>query len=122
MSGERKPAAPAGLGREATRLWRNLLGTYELGPGELPLARELVRVVDRLEELAAVVAAEGAMAPDGSGRVHPAVTESRQQQLTLAKLTTALRLPDESDTGDAGALSNSMRTVAEARWRGRRGA
>jgi len=73
--------------------------------------------------IAPLVRADGPMDPAGTGRVHPALVEARQQQLALAKLVGALRLPDEGSASGGSSLSDAMREVAEARWRGeRRGA
>ena len=120
---EKKPAPPAGVGAPAARLWRDVLDRYELSAHEVSLLREVVRVVGRLEALEAVVRADGPMDPAGTGRVHPALVEARQQQLALAKLVGALRLPDEGSASGGSSLSDAMREVAEARWRGeRRGA
>lgn len=64
------------------------------------LLREMIRTVDLLDELHAITARQGVMVsgPRGS-KPHPAVTETRQARIALARLTAALRLPagDESD-------------------------
>jgi hypothetical protein len=94
------PAAPKGTGPSGTKLWRDVLSKYELEEHELALLREMLRTVDLLDKLAAITAREGLMVkgPHGS-KPHPAVTESRQQKIALARLTAALRLPagDEND-------------------------
>jgi hypothetical protein len=81
-------------------LWRDVLGKYELEQHELALLREMVRTVDLLDQLAAIVTHEGLMmeGPHGS-KPHPAITESRQQKIAFARLSAALRLPagDEND-------------------------
>ncbi|MCZ7525760.1 MAG: hypothetical protein M5U14_04835 [Acidimicrobiia bacterium] len=61
------------------------------------LLRELVRVVDRLDELHALVARDGLMVdgPGGLDRVHPAAVEARQLAIVEARLVAALRLPEE---------------------------
>jgi hypothetical protein len=92
-----KPRAPSGLGSKARRLWREVVDTFELMPHELPLLREVVRVVDRLEQLEEVIAEEGVME---GGKPHPALVEARQQQIILGRLLTTLRLPE--DWADVG--------------------
>jgi hypothetical protein len=88
-----KPRAPSGLGSKARRLWREVVDTFELMPNELPLLTEVVRCVERLEQLEDVVQEEGVMGADG--RPHPALVEARQQQIILGRLLTTLRLPED---------------------------
>lgn len=90
------PAPPKGAGPSGRALWREILSKYDLEQHELAMLREAVRTVDDLDALAATVAAEGIMA---GGRVHPALVESRQLRISLARLLGALRLPagDEDD-------------------------
>ncbi len=97
MAGKSKISAPPkGTGSSGSALWRDVLSKYELEEHETALLREAVRCVDQLDTLAAAVAADGAMV---DGRVHPALVESRQLRLALARLVAALRLPagDEDD-------------------------
>jgi hypothetical protein len=90
------PAVPKGTGVSGARLWRDVTGRYELEAHELLLLRQAVRATDMLDRLATVVDKEG---PTLNGHLHPAVRESRQQQIVLARLLAALRLPsgDEAD-------------------------
>lgn len=72
-----------------------MLDVYELEQHEVALLREMVRTVDLLDDLAAIVAAEGTMVP-GPGltqRVHPAIVEARQMRIALSRLSASLRLP-----------------------------
>jgi hypothetical protein len=68
---------------------------FDLDEHELTLLREAVRLVDRCDALAEVVDAEGTMTlgPGGLRRAHPALVEARQQQIALARVLAALRLP-----------------------------
>jgi hypothetical protein len=93
------PAVPKGTGVSGARLWRDVVGRYVLESHELLLLRQAVRAVraaDMLDRLATVIDRDG---PTIDGRMHPAVRESRQQQIVLARLLAALRLPngDEAD-------------------------
>jgi hypothetical protein len=92
------PKPPSGLKRSGRALWRSVLAEYELEVHEAGLLLSMARTRDRLDELAAVVEAEGAL-ESGTGRVHPALVEHRQQAIAFARLAAALRLPagDESD-------------------------
>jgi hypothetical protein len=100
MAEPRIPPAPAGTKAAGRRLWRSILTVYELEQHELALLRELVRCVDQLDELQAVVERDGLMVrgPGLSDRVHPAAIEARQLRITLARLAAALRLPAGEET------------------------
>ena len=87
-----KPRAPSGLGASARRLWREVVDTFELMPHELAVLREVVRVVDRLEQLERSIAEDGAVV---DGKPHPALVEARQQQVILGRLLVTLRLPED---------------------------
>ena len=87
-----KPRAPSGLGSSARRLWREVVNTFELMPHELAVLREVVRVVDRLEQLERSIAEDGAVV---DGKPHAALVEARQQQIILGRLLTTLRLPED---------------------------
>jgi hypothetical protein len=96
MAAEPKvPAAPVGTGPSGRRLWRDVLGKYDLEEHELALLREMVRTVDALDRLAEIVAAEGDMVPGPAltQRVHPAHVEARQLRIALSRLSASLRLP-----------------------------
>jgi hypothetical protein len=95
-----------GFGPSGDRLWSKLTAEFEFEEHELALLREACRTVDLLDDLAAVVAADGAIiaAKDGP-RAHPAVVESRQLKIALARILAALRLPD----GEAGDESQGRR-------------
>src|SRR4051812_40919581 len=89
------PDPPAGTGPSGLALWREVLGQYELEQHERGLLVEMVRTVDTLDRLAAVVARDGVMVPvlPLGEKVHPALTEARQLRLALARLSASLRLP-----------------------------
>ena len=91
-----RPSPPKGCQAAGRTLWRDITGTYELDIHELALLKEATRTVDQLDELAAAVAADGTMI---DGRIHPALVESRQLRIVLARLLAALRLPagDQDD-------------------------
>jgi hypothetical protein len=97
-------------------LWSAVLAEDVLEDHELALLREIVRTVDVLDELAGVVAEEGAVlrAPDGSRRVHPALVEARQSRIALARLQAALRLP----AGEEGDQAEGRRPQRRAGARG----
>jgi hypothetical protein len=77
----------------ALDLWSAVVSTFALMPHEVPLLRQVVRIVDRLELLAADLAERGAL--DHDGRPRPCLTEARQQEVILGRLLTTLRLPED---------------------------
>jgi hypothetical protein len=94
MSRESVPAPPEGTSAAGERLWRSVVDAFELDEHELALLVEAVRTVDLLEELDALVRAEGPVVDSPQGmKPHPAGTEARQQRIVLARLIAALRLP-----------------------------
>jgi hypothetical protein len=86
------PRRPRGLRTGGRRLWDAVENAYILREDEGALLGQACRVLDRLDRLAAVVEADGLLV---DGRPHPALVESRQQQIVLARLLATLRLPDD---------------------------
>jgi hypothetical protein len=94
------PRAPASaaLGAPGRTLWREITSSIDFDPQELAVLVEACRVKDRLDILDGVIRADGVTVASPQGlKAHPALTESRQQQLTLARLLAALRIPDDED-------------------------
>jgi hypothetical protein len=89
---EGDPRPPRGLKTAGRRLWRDVQSKYELEEHETALLTETCRVADRLEALARVIEREGVI-EEGTGRAHPALVESRQLGIALARLQASLRLP-----------------------------
>ncbi len=105
------PKPPEGLKGAGRKLWREVMAVYELEQHELLLLREACRVSDRLDELAALVERDGAVVDSPQGeRAHPALVESRQQQITLARVLAALRLPAGEEGDQASGRRPQRRT------------
>jgi hypothetical protein len=125
MTESELPPPPEGTGPSGCRLWTDVLGKYELEQHETALLIEMVRTVDTLDELASIVELDGLMVPGQAGvpRVHPAVVESRQLRLALARLSASLRLPagDEQEQGGKGNLRRPQRRGAARGTYGIRG-
>lgn len=92
---ERKPVTPRGLQSAGRRLWRSIIDDYDLEVHEESLLLQAARTADRLDRLAEEAASNGVTVINARGDQvpHPALTESRQQSLTLARLLASLRLP-----------------------------
>src|SRR4029453_19195978 len=87
-----EPKWPPGLKSGGRRLWRAVTGSFVRAEHEGLLLGQACRVVDRLDWLAEQVGDDLLV----DGRPHPALVESRQQAIVLARLLAALRLPDEA--------------------------
>ena len=89
---------PQGLSDAGQRLWQAIAADFELGEHELVLLREAAATADQIDQLQAVIVSEGPMVDSPQGRrTHPAVIETRQQRITLARLLAALRIPMEDE-------------------------
>ena len=112
MAETKLPPAPTGTRAAGRRLWRSVLVEYDCEEHELALLREMVRTVDKLDELAAVVDRDGVMVagPGLTTRVHPALVEARQLRIAFARLAAALRLPS-GDENDPAANRRPQRRV-----------
>lgn len=88
------PSTPPGLSARGRRLWKSLLAQDEALEDETNPMREVAlqaaRTADRLEDLDAALAVA-----DTDGRIR-LLTEERQQSQAMARLISALRLPDEA--------------------------
>lgn len=95
------PTPPKGLAGAGKRLWRAALADYELDVHEEFLLLQACRLVDNLDRLAAEAAAHDVTVVNVKGDqvTHPALVESRQQSLALARLLASLRLPSGEEAG-----------------------
>jgi len=111
MAKTKIPEPPAGTGPSGRALWNEVLERYELEEHERALLLEMVRTVDTLDRLAAVVERDGVMVPvlPVGEKVHPALTEARQLRLALARLSASLRLPAGEEGDQAQHLRRPQR-------------
>jgi hypothetical protein len=103
------PKAPQGTGPAGRKLWREVLGEYELEEHEMLLLREAVRTVDTLDALHKKAKPPIVDSPQGL-KANPALIEARQQRIALARILAALRLP-AGEEGDAAAGRRPQRRV-----------
>ena len=95
--------SPKGTKDAGARLWKAILGDFDLEEHELTLLRQAVRVADLCEDLQAMLDAEGLMVRSPQGlKAHPAAVELRAQRLLLARLIVALRVPLGDQEGREG--------------------
>lgn len=93
MSTTPKPPADLAVRGRGRALWKSITEQLELEPHETSLVHAAARVLDRLDELDALITAQGMLLPDG--RVHPAVVEARLQGVAYSRLIASLRLPED---------------------------
>jgi hypothetical protein len=104
------PRPPQGAGPSGRRVWRAVVGEFELEEHERALVTALVRQVDRLDELEKLIAAEGlTVTGHGTVKMHPAVIEARQSAIAVARISAALRLPAGEQEEGQGAASGTQR-------------
>ena len=89
---KRNNIRPTDLGSAGKSLWHAVVSTYDLAPHELEMLAQACRTSDVIAALDDAIT-EAVLSSDDS-RVVPAVVELRLQRLALARLITALRLPD----------------------------
>jgi len=111
------PATPDDLGQSGVALWEELTNAFAFDPQDLVMILEACRVKDRLDALNAIVRAEGVTTSSPQGvKTHPALTESRRQELVFTRLIASLRLPDpnEERAQRRGAARGAYRSRAMA--------
>lgn len=92
------PSAPRGLRAPGKKLWTWYNTQFLLTEGEYALLREVCRTADAIDQLQAVLDADGVLSESSQGvRVHPALAELRQQRITFARLLAVLRLNEPDD-------------------------
>jgi hypothetical protein len=105
---------PAKLQPAGKKLWNAVTSEFELAEHELAQLEEACRVRDTIGVLRQQVEDDGTMIPSSQGsRLHPAVTEIRQQQLALARLLATLAVPPLEE--DHLPPSRGVRAVARGR-------
>lgn len=109
---------PPGLGPSGRALWRDILAEFGLAAHERAVLVQCCRCVDRLDALAAELAAAGSLTVAGSTgqpKAHPLLAEWRAQARVLESLSRALSIPLPGE--DVGRRrSPTARDAALQRW------
>lgn len=85
--------APDGLSERAQALWHAVVPTRGVSPGRLVLIGEALRALDRADEAAAIVDAEGMSFTTETTKtvhLHPLVKVEREQRQLFAKLWSSM--------------------------------
>jgi hypothetical protein len=90
---------------------------YELERQHLEVLREVCRLLDRQNALEAAVRRDGEVVRGSTGqpRLHPALAESRQTALAVARLLDVLGLDADVEEPET-ATTRKARAAAQARW------
>jgi hypothetical protein len=89
---------PAGLKAAGKKLWASSTEEFELAQHELALLEEACRIRDYIRDLDKAVKDDGLMISSSQGsRLHPAIAESRQQRMALARMLVTLQIPALDD-------------------------
>jgi hypothetical protein len=108
------PRTPSGLKTAGKRLWRDVHEHLDLDRHESELLLQACRVADHLDDLSAIVGREGVLK---DGKPHVALVESRQQQVTFARLIATLRLPEDLEATVRPQRRGAARGVYDKRLR-----
>lgn len=117
MSADRLPAAPAALTPRSRKLWRAVLAEFELSPAELELLRSALVALDRADEAAAIIAAEGVVTVDryGSPKAHPATDVESRNRALYGRFLAQLGVKATVESVRRGAKSGPRPRVAPLR-------
>jgi hypothetical protein len=117
-----RPRAPESLDQAGRRLWRSVLGLYDLAPHETELLRQACRVVDNLARIDAALLDSEPVTEGANGRLwpNPLLQVSADQRRVLDALFRSMALPMP---GESFGRRRSPAAVAnaQARWRAQRG-
>ena len=104
------PRAPAHLSKRSRAFWRDIVGTFDLEAHRLELLRSCCEAIDRRDQAAELLLADGLTMTDryGQTKPHPAASIEAQARIAVARLLRELRL-DES-TADARPPRQGRRT------------
>jgi hypothetical protein len=97
------PRPPVGLGTAGRRLWRAVVGEFDLHEHELAVLRQAARTADICDQLQAIVERDGPLSSTAAGvpKVHPLLAEVRLQRTLLGRLLVSLRIPlGDEDQGE----------------------
>lgn len=107
-----KTYAPRGLAAAGRKLWDAGIEDFEWAQHELAMLEEACRTRDRIVQLDKRVEDDGVMLQSSQGlRVHPAISEARQQRLVMARLLATLGIPPLTEDGGSMPAARSVRGV-----------
>ena len=113
------PKAPTGLTKRSRDLWTDVLADYDLGPAELEVLRGALESLDRADEAAKVLKADGLVSTDryGHPKQHPLLDVEQRCRTAFRQSVRQLGLEVDDDTQRAPhPKSVRARNAANVRW------
>jgi hypothetical protein len=114
-STDRRP--PTSLDRRRKPLWRSIVAAFDLSDAEYRILEDALRLLQRADQAAAVVDAEGVTVSDryGTPKTHPAVDVEVRCRTSAARLLGQLnvKVPEK-----AAPLQRAGRPGPRPGWRG----
>lgn len=98
----RRPKTPDGLGTEGRKLWREIVGTFDVNeePHKRRILFDACKTADLIDQLDTEMAGEPLTAKGSMGQlvIHPLIAQSQSARTQLAQLLTRLNFtPFEED-------------------------
>lgn len=99
---ERRPKTPAGLDTEGAKLWREIVGTFDVieEPHKRRILFDACKTADLIERLDAAMNGEELTSKGSMGQlvIHPLIAQSQAARTQLAQLLSRLNFaPAEED-------------------------
>jgi hypothetical protein len=98
-----KPRMPSRLGDAGRRLWKAVVGEFDLHEHELAVLRQACHTADHCDRLEQQLATSDALTTTAAGnpKINPLLAEARLQRLLLGRLLVSLRIPlGDEDNSD----------------------
>ena len=97
----RRPKTPTGLGTEGTKLWREVVGTFDVNeePHKRRILFDACKTADLIDKLDAAMVGEPLTAKGSMGQlvIHPLIAQSQSARTQLAQLLTRLNFAETED-------------------------
>lgn len=97
----RRPKTPTGLGTEGARLWREVVGTFDVSedPHKRRILFDACKTADLIDKLDAAMSGEPLTAKGSMGQlvIHPLIAQSQSARTQLAQLLTRLNFAETED-------------------------
>lgn len=106
MSDRRTPRAPSGLAAAGRRLWRTVVGRYDLRPDEAALLAAAARTADELAVLEAALEDSPPVVVGSTGQPRPngLFGEVRAHREILRRLLADLDVPEDEDQAETDGM------------------
>lgn len=97
----RRPNTPDGLGDEGRKLWRDIVGTFDVSedPHKRRVLLDACKTADLIERLEVAMAGEPLTAKGSMGQlvIHPLIAQAQSARTQLSQLLDRLRFAEAED-------------------------